>query len=442
MNCITFSHLLRLQQLLELDQDRLRARDIGKALRGAPSKRLFQWARLQDHSQTRQNAESYISLGTALLGLFLGWLSGQGVFFYSGKEPINVVLVIGLYVLLPSLLLIVSIIAFVLSNRSRPAEVPLPFFAKRIFGEKLLNSFAKQRVLYSRVHRWFLFSLGQWFGLWFYSGALVSFLGLVIFSDLAFGWSTTLDIEPQEFLRWTGWLAWPWSNVLPSAMPSEELVQLSRFYRMKGVSSANSEVLGQWWAFVVCAVGFYGLLPRILLWAFARTQLQWSIHQTALQLPGARELLSQMASSLIETKAPEQTGQLDEKKASVGGESFSPLPIGACYLIDWAGAPNLIERLHAHRTQPRIQRSALTEEDTIFSEIGSLQEDCPILVAVRGWEVPTAEVIDFLKELRKHLGPQTRLFVLIDGYQPDSLWPSLLQRLGDPFLIICRLEDS
>ena len=45
--------------------------------------------------------------------------------------------------------------------------------------------------LYADVERWMLFALTQRFGLWFNLCALATCLVLVIFTDLAFSWSTT-----------------------------------------------------------------------------------------------------------------------------------------------------------------------------------------------------------------------------------------------------------
>ena len=91
--------------------------------------------------------------------------------------------------------------------------------------------------------------------------ALVTAIMLVTFSDLAFGWSTTLDADPAAVTRVVQRIAWPWAALVPPAVPSAELVEQSQFFRLEGSARRRSapRALGAWWPFTILALVTYGL---------------------------------------------------------------------------------------------------------------------------------------------------------------------------------------
>ena len=69
--------------------------------------------------------------------------------------------------------------------------------------------------LYGRVHRWCLLTWSQLFALGFMLSAIAWFVFRLSTTDMAFVWSTTLDIEPQT-MAITNSLALPWASGTPS----------------------------------------------------------------------------------------------------------------------------------------------------------------------------------------------------------------------------------
>src|SRR5690606_41422347 len=92
-----------------------------------------------------------------------------------------------------------------------------------------------QRV-YAGVQKWALLRWSQTFALWFQLTALAVSLVLVVFTDLAFGWSTTLTtgdplLDARRVHRATAVVAAPWRWFIPDAQPSLELIEVFRYFR-------------------------------------------------------------------------------------------------------------------------------------------------------------------------------------------------------------------
>ena len=89
-------------------------------------------------------------------------------------------------------------------------------------------------------------------------------MALITFTDLAFGWSTTLDVLSSEVHRIVQRWSWPWSWFWPSAVPSLDLVDATRFFRITEteVISEDASRFGQWWPFVMASIAIYGFVPR------------------------------------------------------------------------------------------------------------------------------------------------------------------------------------
>ena len=134
---------------------------------------------------------------------------------------------------------------------------------------------------------------------------LVTAVALVTFSDLAFGWSTTLDVPAATATRIVQGIAAPWASFAPLAVPSPELVEQSQFFRLErtGVASGAARALGAWWPFTVLAVVTYGLLPRLLLLALTAARLRTATGALLLEDARVTALLDRMASPAIETAA-------------------------------------------------------------------------------------------------------------------------------------------
>lgn len=105
-------------------------------------------------------------------------------------------------------------------------------------------------------------------------GMLFTYWVLLLFSDLAFGWSSTLVQDPALALRAAEWLAAPWQALWPEAIPSAEMVAATQYQRIAPTASEPA-LAGAWWRFLMASLITYNLLPRVLLALFFYLRWRW-----------------------------------------------------------------------------------------------------------------------------------------------------------------------
>jgi hypothetical protein len=221
-------------------------------------------------------AHLYTLIGRALagVGLLLGVSTAAAVLAYDGSHPVNVVHFLAVFVGLQVALVGLSFYAMRAAGLGvvhHCLRLAVGYLCRRGLGSPGLAAgigrWQALGQLYGEVERWLLFSLTQGLGVGFNLGALVACAYLIATTDLAFAWSTTLDPTPAGVARFLQGLSAPWS-FLPQAVPSAELIAKSRYFRQ--AARFDPALLKEWWAFLLAALTTYGLLPRCLLWGWAR----------------------------------------------------------------------------------------------------------------------------------------------------------------------------
>ena len=89
------------------------------------------------------------------------------------------------------------------------------------------------------MRRWLLARWSHLCATAFFAAVLSTALALVVFTDLAFGWSTTLEVSASRIHDLARALALPWRAALPEAVPSLELVEVSRYFRAAGAARVD-----------------------------------------------------------------------------------------------------------------------------------------------------------------------------------------------------------
>jgi hypothetical protein len=145
------------------------------------------------------------------------------------------------------------------------------------------------------VLRWRLVALSQSFGVGFNLGALALILAMVSFTDLAFSWSTTLQLDPTAIEHLTHALSLPFAWAWPDARPTPALIAATQLFRAAPHAVAP-EVAGGWWPFVTACLATYGLLPRLTLLAVAAWTWRLKLRR-ALDAANRRDLGRGMASA-------------------------------------------------------------------------------------------------------------------------------------------------
>jgi hypothetical protein len=135
-----------------------------------------------------------------------------------------------------------------------------------------------------RERRRMLLSVQQ---LWLMAGfgLLLAYLVLLLFTDLAFGWSSTLIDQSEQVRHMIQILAAPWSGWWPSAVPGPEVIEATRYVRINPTAGGTQQA-GDWWQFLLASLLIYNLLPRLLIATVIALDLRWrGQHQLRVRAP-------------------------------------------------------------------------------------------------------------------------------------------------------------
>jgi len=398
-----------------------------------------------------------------LAGLVSGWSTAVVVLFYDGSVPVNILHAIVVLALIPLLLSLPFYIGLLI-----PAQQLLGVFKLLTPGRWTLDlwqhlqtrrqvagaGFAIPLPVGHRLAVWWtqLFSLG------FAIGSLLELFYQISIFDLAFAWSTTLNLSADQFRQITSILAWPWSGLMPDAVPTAALIEVSQYFRLQGNTTPipdSAALMTQWWPFLLASVTCYSLLPRLVSAMIAGWRLRRCLQQQVLHSGTARRLLQLLDNTSVSTRSPvvEVAPQAQE-----GG--FSPIPdvsqlADSCHntvVINWSEAadfaPSILEQFLQQRNLTVLGefaaggQVALAREQQIPANIQALVSDL-VWLRVKAWEPPLQEHQHFLRQLRETIGESLPLLVTLIGLpdcnnqQDRQIWEQALGRLQDP-AIYCQ----
>jgi hypothetical protein len=464
---------LEADQLTPYSQRSRRDRDIGRRpAAGNRVRRVRHWWRaVAVDSNERTGARfdrirTLITLAMAGLGAVVGTTVALAGFHYDGSQPVNVVRLIALLVGVQVFLLLLTLLllpgrvivlrrvqdwlaainpgALAVSVFRRLAEAP-PDLAR-------LFDWHATRASAGRFAKWQLLYWSQVSAAAFNVAALATAIVLVTFTDLAFGWSTTLDADPATVSRIVRVIAWPWHAVVPSAVPSDALVEQSQFFRLTGgggLANGATRALGGWWPFTILAIVTYGLLPRLALLTLAACRLRAATTALLLDDPRVTALLDRMASPEIETAAAEHDDAQTDATAPVTAAHREVT--GTAHAVIWEASlkPDAGRDFARRRLGLEVAAvveaggsRALTTDQRALEQIAAWDVRT-LVVFTPAWEPPLLELLDFLAEVRRRLGKTVSIVVTpvsenardVTEVERDT-WVRAIGRLRDPQLYV------
>jgi hypothetical protein len=397
----------------------------------------------------------------ALLGAVLGVSLALAAFQYDGSQPVNVVRLIALLVVIPSLFLIASLLLLpgrvaVLRGLQdliaplNPGALALAVFRRFASASpELARAFDWRagRSTAARVAKWQLMCWSQVAAVGFNVAVLATAVLLVAFSDLAFGWSTTLDVDPAAVTRIVRAIAWPWHALLPSAVPSAALVEQSQFFRLDDGALASGRVLTAWWPFTLATIVTYGLTPRLVLLAVSVARLRAAERALLLADPRVTALVERMASPAVETAAAEH----EAVSAPLPGAADYREATGRARAVIWENCAS-VESARAHaRNRLDLELVAIVEAGgsrTLNADRQALEAIGPgepgtTVVFTPAWEPPLLELLDFLGQIRHRVGAEHSIVVAPVADEARAVtavehetWARAIGRLRDPRLYV------
>jgi hypothetical protein len=446
---------------LWLEQDRAadlqhrlqRDRRLGLEIRTRhPLRRVRSWWRMLNDrprpeiGQRLHRARILVSLTLALAGLLVGAGLTLAVFRYEGDYPVNVVAALALLAGLPFVMVIATLLLLpgripgLRGLQDALAAINVGNLATALFNRIAESSAAGRFHLgwpaarsgaAAHFARWQLLAWSQWFGVCYSTGALLMAFLLVVFTDLAFGWSTTLNVSAGQAQQIAGLIAAPWAAWLPSAVPDTTLIAESRFFRLEGIPRDQIPPgrLTGWWPFVLMSLIVYGLAPRALLLILARWRLTAATRALLLDDTGVRALLDRMDSAVLESAANGGDAMPEAEGAGSDGGNRLRLADRARVLV-WNRAlqDDGLEQWLAQRMGTGITQRLQAGADSIAADQAAIDALDPndrtmLLVLTKAWEPPMLDFTDFLSRLRERLGSDASIVVVpvgIDGGAPDA----------------------
>ncbi len=429
-----------------------------------------------------------IGFGMVVIGLLVGWLTVTGLFQYDGAGRVNLVYLLFVFVGLQLALLLLALVAMLPSFVSRrlpgfsSIQEMLKWFSPgRLQGlisrfmskseqSEIAQLLGRNQKIFAIIGKWQIFSWSQLFGVSFNFAALITLFVLIAVKDIAFGWSTTLDVQAETILGLTDFLSWPWQIWLPSEVPRLSLVEASRYFRLQEAiaTGVDPAILGQWWPFLMLCLFFYGLLPRFMLLLFCRAKLTSATVRTVRYFPGKEALLDRLNRAVIETHSNRVAGaaQLVDKKTEREGRGDEVAAGSAIILINWSGLElsdsgllKTLQQAGRFSIQDSYQAGASRqpkEDLQVIEAISKSSSTTPIGILVKSWEPPLGELEDFIHDLRASITPEQAVRLIPISPEDGKLaepeqrdideWLRFTNSLVDPwvslFLIAVELNDE
>jgi hypothetical protein len=404
----TLSDLYHLREQIDLDLsasvEALRRRDhaIGSECASLDDvgKLLF-WIRKQPGSMMEDEArfvdEGAVANVLRIVALASGFLGMSG-FLSNGQGLVNVFIFFLLFVLLQVFFCIISIWVMFRSVIGTPPVI-LPVNPMKHLFSRMLPDRRFYRECQS-VIRLLALRYGQEMGAVFTIGAVIGFFLVLSTSGFGFVWGSTFSLSDSVVMGLTDIVSYPWSSMVPSAMVSGEAIEISRHQQgVTRLGTAEIEITRQWWPFLIMSMSVYALLPRVVLWGASKYFYRRTMRSSFVDYPGSERVLARMTSPVVTTQAG--TPDSDELSEMCEVGELGPEVV----LLDWSGA------LEASNADQFIEIKGVPIERTIAAGMGSLSDDAAqgrritemkprrLVVVVKAWEPPMADLRDFIASL-------------------------------------------
>ena len=321
---------------------------------------------------TAQPALKQLSLGLGMLGLCFGFLAAYGVLTGDADGRVNLLFLLLLFAFLPVLGLLLSIFLMLKGGGKGLAGwiLDIPLWPRHL-------TLALSRLGLTQGRELWLFYQTQILAVSFSVGCLLLYLLLLLGSDISFVWRSTL-LEPDDLFPALQAIGAPW-RFWSEAQASLALIEQTRDFRLDP-QGMSQPVVGLWWKYILATQLVYNLLPRSLMLLVARHKYQ------------AR--LQQNLKRAVRDSQSRPTGAADVENSLANLTRTVALPYT---LLDWAGV--------SANCSARVQQ--LLGDAVEILPIGPLQRqlgthspgDHSVVVVVKSWEPPLAELADRLKDV-------------------------------------------
>lgn len=244
---------------------------------------LHEWLEQTEGPRPGRRWTAALGWAGTLLGIvtFCGGVGAAWAALDRGREGVHVVLFLATTLFVPWLILLVGLLAWLF----RPAGSGLLASALwRWAGKRagaVVDRFQENPEL-TKALGWRAAGKVQGAAANFHFGAVAGLLAMVFFRKVGFFWETTTETAMERILAGTvKVLSQPWGAFAPSLLPDISGTRRGDAWHGGGES---------WWVFLILALAFWGVLPRLLLQGFAQWNEWRVLRKATFQSPRQRKL--------------------------------------------------------------------------------------------------------------------------------------------------------
>lgn len=313
---------------------------------------------------------------------------------------------------------------------------------------------------------WPLVGLMQWFALGFATAIAAGCLLSVQIWHQTFAWQTTVDAyTPARVHGAVRVVATPWSWLLGEGQGYPTLAQVTatQYHRHRDPAALPADAASSWWVFVVLTALTYAFLPRLLLLLAFRFRQRSALDREQFVALRYDALYERLVTTAVAWRGPDAAvapAACDGGSVPGGAAGEGPVEpaTGPCVLVVPADLdrPQLRERVAEVLASWKGWRPAtvvdfegtMAGQEACLARVGGQGGQVPrrVLVLQEAFMPPTREVLEFLRGLRRVVGPAGAILVGLLG-KPGAdplgrpaqaadvqVWRKRAQSLGDPNL--------
>ena len=233
-----------------------------------------------------------LSTCSLLGGLAIGFVVAGGALNYTGGRPVNVAIFLGITVAIQWLMQLWTLVVLLWMRLRRVSRRTLVKWSEHLglWLAGITDHLSVKRRMELRAQvtvlrklagrnlellRWPPLMALQVFGISWNVGVLAALLIRVSFTEIAFGWESTLAQSQAGVHRLAQGFAVFWTWFVPGACPTLEQVEKSQFHYPIGIDALDRAATSSWWHWLFGVILIYGLLPRaaLLFWFWSRFRI-------------------------------------------------------------------------------------------------------------------------------------------------------------------------
>lgn len=444
----------------------------------------------------------FLTVLSALAGVFLGLGLAYTFLAYHGIRPVNVTLFFAIFILVPAGLFLLTLAGLLLRWSGRRLTTHTALWALAFNGlPRLLKKTGwsvsdmemvryvaslMDRKTYRRLFFWPVFTLASLFAACFSLGALGGTLFRVTVSDVAFGWQSTILTQSSRVQELVAAVALPWSAWLPRAVPTPADIEGSRIILKQGIASLTQAHLVSWWPFLCMGMLCYAVLPRLVLILAARRARESACGAFDAGQPRLRRLILRMKSPVMDIRSKEKPvsravreNPMDFREKIVTQPQAPPPPPPPPAepvvetIVPEASAESMGTGVllapasvfgEAEEFLPLIREQFLLEIDRVIPVTLDPATDTDLLAALKTapsdlvillqevWQPPIRGLLHYLVQLKQGVLAEKTLWVLLTQTPGEAalaveeddtdfqVWQQTVFRLEEPDLLVERIR--